>query len=623
MTVKIPPLRPSGTFAAAVLPHVVNVSFLPHSVPPAQVDAPRVLIVDGTSGLAERLRAALEQGGCDVYVCKDSQPVVEIVRRAMPDLVVLDVHTSTGSGFELCGELRATEDARHVPILIATEELSEQTVTRGLLCGADDVVAADRRPAELQARVRVQLRNKRDRDRLMRLRTERDNYQIEATVDALTGIPNRRTFDTKLGEAFRESRNDAMLFVDVDHFKRVNDKLGHDVGDKVLVAVADALYRGKRKGDICARYGGEEFVVLLPNTGSEDALAIAEGHRARIERLAVVPWLGPGQISVSVGVALRGPHDADPSAFRRKADEALYEAKHTGRNRVVLSTTTPASRVTPDKVETYLREQLASGRAGLPLLPAAAEEGLRLARDPRTDIGRIARLVDRDPALAARFVALAGSAAYSGRVRPTTTTTAALERIGLHTARDLLLQVVYERANEKLPAFGSEVARSFQRSVHAAIAARTLARHIHPSYDLAYLCGLLHDIGEARIYRILAGAPEAKKMPAREVQDLVTRHHEAAGADVARAWTLPPDIAVACEEHHVPAIERAPKAVRIVMGADALTRLCDLPTDVARDTENADVNLLLKLGLEPTAVPIVVGAIREETAKGEEPASER
>ncbi len=581
-----------------------------------------MLIVDGMSGVADRIQSALEQAGCDVYVCKDSQPVVEIVHRAVPDLVIIDVQTSSGSGFELCGELRAIEDARHVPILIASEELSEQTVTRGLLCGADDVVAADRRPAELQARVRVQLRNKRDRDRLMRLRTERDTYQIAATVDALTGIPNRRTFDTKLSDAFRESRCDAMLFIDVDHFKKVNDKLGHDVGDKVLVAVADALYRGKRKGDLCARYGGEEFVILLPNTGAEDALAIAEGHRRAIEKLAVSPWLAPGKISVSVGVALRDASDGDPSAFRRRADEALYDAKRSGRNRVVLSKATAPSRVTPDKVEAYLQKQLSTGRAGLPLLPAAAEEALRLAGDPRTDIGRIARLVDRDPALAARFVALAGSAAYSGRVRPTTTT-GALVRMGLHTARDVLLQVVYERANEKLPAFGEQVARSFQRSVHAAIAARTLASHIHPSYDLAHLCGLLHDIGEARIYRILAGMPEAKRMPAREVEELVRRHHGAAGADVARAWALPPDIAVACEEHHAGQVERAPKAVRIVMGADALTRLADLPIDVARDEENADVKLLVRLGLSAPAVPILVGSVREETARAEGPTSER
>lgn len=599
---------------------MASVSFLPLSIPPTYVEAPRVLVVDGTSKLAELLKEALDQGGYDVMVCRDSDSIADIVRTNHPDLILIDVETSTGTGFELCGELRASDSTNHVPILLATTELTEATVTRGLLCGADDVVAADRKP-ELQARVRVQLRNKRDRDRLMRIRVERDAYQIEATVDALTQIPNRRTFDAKMAASFRAGGASALLFVDVDHFKQVNDKKGHDVGDKVLSAVAQALYRGKRKGDVCARYGGEEFVVLLADVGAKEAAVLAEMHRKEIERLAVPPHYSPGQITVSIGVAVRDDEDGDVAALCRRADEALYQAKRSGRNRVSLAPIARPKDITPDNVEAYLRKQLGTGRAGLPLLPEAAHQALRLAEDPRTDIARIAKLVDRDPALAARFVALAGSAAYSGRVRPSTTT-AALVRIGLHAARDLLLQVVYERAHEKLPAFGAEVGRSFARSVRTAISARHLATRIHPSYDLAYLCGLLHDIGEARIYRILSGLPEAQAMGEDALAALVMRYHEAAGAEVARAWTLPSDIVLACENHHA-SIERAPTPVRIVMGADSLTRLIDCSDDVARDRENADVQRLVALGVSDAAIPLLVSGIREDTAKAEEPPSGR
>ncbi len=596
---------------AAVLSMDVVLSIIPQStVPPAQTD-PRVLVVDGASHLADKVRDALEQAGCRVHVCQDAEPVAHLIEMLMPDLVLIDAHTTTGSGFELCGELRATETARQIPILIASTDLSEATVSRGLLCGADDVVSADRRLVELQARVRVQLRNKRDRDRLVRIKVERDSYQLEARVDALTNIPNRRTFDARMVKACRAEGPFALLFVDIDHFKSVNDKHGHDAGDKVLQAVAQSLYRGKRIDDTCARYGGEEFVIMLPNVDVDQAKALAEAHRKGIEKLAVAPWLSAGQITASFGLVMRDATETDPGRICHRADEALYTAKKQGRNRVVQASDAKKTAVTPDKIEAFLLKQLATGRAGLPLLPEAAHEALRLAEDPRTDVGRIAKLVDRDPALAARFVALAGSAVYSGRVRPTNTT-AALVRIGLHTARDLLLQVVYERVHEKLPIFAEEVAASFARSVRTAVAARSLARRIAPGYDLAYLCGLLHDIGEARIYRILAELPEAAALK-NEVEVLVRRHHQAAGADVARVWKLPADILTTCGAHHDVPIEHAATPVRIVIGAGALLRLGDSATDA--DGESPDLDLLRRLGVSSGVAMQLVEALKVEWAK--------
>lgn len=574
---------------------------------------PSVLIVDGTSCLATKLREALEQAGCKVHVCKEGQPARAMVEMLLPDLVLIDANTSSGSGFELCGELRATDAARQIPILIASSDLSEQTVSRGLLCGADDVVSADHRLMELQARVRVQLRNKRDRDRLMTMRVERDSYQIEARIDALTGIPNRRTFDARMTKVCRSESDFSLLFVDIDHFKQVNDRHGHDAGDKVLQAVAQALYGGKRSSDTVARYGGEEFVILLPSTDIDDAFAIGDEHRRSIERLAVHPWLDAGQITASFGLAVRDPSDSDPTRICHRADAALYEAKRGGRNRVMRASSARKNNVTPDKVEAFILKQLATGRAGLPLLPEAAQEALRLAEDPLTDVGKIAKLVDRDPSLAARFVALAGSAVYSGRVRPTNTTTA-LVRIGLHAARDLLLQVVYERVHEKLPLFGAEVAASFARSVRTAVAARMLAKRIAPTFDLAYLCGLLHDIGEARLYRILAELPEAEHLP-EEVAKLVQRHHEAAGAEVARVWKLPADILTACEKHHDVPVERAPVPVRLVMGAAALVGLADSPVEALRDSKNEHVVLLGKLGVSSGIATLLLDALRVEWAK--------
>ncbi|MEO8877071.1 MAG: diguanylate cyclase [Polyangiaceae bacterium] len=597
----------------AVLPYV-GVSIFPQSLPPVLSD-PSVLIVEGLSGLGPKLREALEQAGCKVHMCADGQPAAGMVEMLMPDLVLIDADMSSGTGFELCGELRATDAARQIPILIASNDLSEQTVSRGLLCGADDVVAVDRRLMELQARVRVQLRNKRDRDRLMAMRLERDSYQIEARIDALTGIPNRRTFDARMTKMFRSESDFSLLFVDIDHFKKVNDQHGHDAGDKVLQAVAQCLYGAKRSSDTVARYGGEEFVIMLPSTDGDDAFAIAEEHRTSVEKLAVQPWLDSGKISISIGLAVRERGDTDPARICRRADEALYEAKRSGRNRVMRGPRSPKSDVTPDKVEAFILKQLATGRAGLPLLPEAAQEALRLAEDPHTDVGKIGKLVDRDPSLAARFVALAGSAVYSGRVRPTNTTTA-LVRIGLHAARDLLLQVVFERVHEKLPLYGKEVAESFARSVRTAVAARMLAKRIAPTYDLAYLCGLLHDIGEARLYRILAELPEAQHL-GDAVSAIVQRHHEAAGAEVARVWKLPGDILTACEKHHDVPIERAPMPVRIVMGAAALVGVAEGSAEEMQDTDNPHLILLQKLGVSQGVVQLLAENVRIEWEKSQ------
>jgi putative nucleotidyltransferase with HDIG domain len=185
-------------------------------------------------------------------------------------------------------------------------------------------------------------------------------------------------------------------------------------------------------------------------------------------------------------------------------------------------------------------------------------------------------------------------------VKPTTTK-AALVRIGLHAARDLLLQVVYERSSD-LPLFRDEVAACFERSVRVAHACRQIAALVRPSFDLAYLCGLLHDIGEARIYRVLSRMPEARTLSPAVIGDLVQRHHTRAGADVARTWSLPNDIVQACEDHHQPT--RASFPGRIVMAGAALVRLATQP-EIAGHAER---EVLAELGVTPQQIEALVQA---------------
>ena len=223
---------------------------------------------------------------------------------------------------------------------------------------------------------------------------------------------------------------------------------------------------------------------------------------------------------------------------------------------------------TPEMSETEreLVKRLRTGRAALPVLPQVAESALRLANDPDARINDLAELVDTDPPIAARFMSVANSVAY-WRGLLTSSTQSAIVRLGLANTRDLLFQVVYAASSGGLKRYQGQVQKSFKRSVVAAVAARTAARELQLESEYDYMSGLLHDIGEARVYRILDGLPRVEDP--KLVRELVQRYHTAAGAEVAMAWKLPTEIVDACAAHHDPKAIGVPH-VRLVMIADAV-----------------------------------------------------
>jgi putative nucleotidyltransferase with HDIG domain len=257
---------------------------------------------------------------------------------------------------------------------------------------------------------------------------------------------------------------------------------------------------------------------------------------------------------------------------------------------------TPASSEDADlpELERELVRRLKTGRAALPVLPAVAQSAIRLANDPDARITELALLVDTDPPIAARFMSVANSVIYF-RGWVTSSTQSAIVRLGLASTRDLLFQVVYASTSSGLMKYQSAVQASFRRSVMAAHAARVISRELSIGTEYDYMSGLLHDIGESRIYRILDGL----KLPTTPqlVSSLVRKYHESAGAEVAMAWKLPTEIVDACAAHHDASAAANPH-VRLVMLADCVVAAFE--AEVGQDKRELDFEPFDKLLVDPT-----------------------
>jgi two-component system, cell cycle response regulator len=319
--------------------------------PPLVERAGKVVVVDPSSDRRKQLRKMLEGDGRECVLLSDGDELLRVCAEFEPDLLLIAVDLPSGSGLELCGDVRASDPGRHLPLILLGEKADEQHVAAGLMAGADDFVTDLSRAGELRARIHVQLRNKRLLDTLQRVRSERDLLRRDAQIDALTGLLNRRSLENEANERWLARDRFGILFMDLDHFKSVNDRFGHEIGDRVLMAVANVLRAGLRPGDVIARFGGEEFVALIAGAGPESARLVGERLRRHIEEMPPM-HRGPRRITISVGATVFDPQRSEeaPPEILRRADVALYAAKHGGRNRVVLM---PAGALVPEgSVET-------------------------------------------------------------------------------------------------------------------------------------------------------------------------------------------------------------------------------------------------------------------------------
>ena len=256
------------------------------------------------------------------------------------DLVVISLSMVADDPLRLASRLRAGEATQAIPMLVIAEPEQRDLVLRGFDLGANDWLLRPLDALELRARARNQIRRKFYQDRL---RSDLGHALELALTDPLTGFYNQRYLARHLHSLLAAGQPNglAVLMLDVDHFKTINDRWGHQVGDAALTLIAQTLRGRVRVFDSIARYGGEEFVVVMPGTGELDALSAAERLRAAIEELRFVPETGTSHLlTVSVGVACCAPGATiTPERLIQAADQALYAAKRAGRNRVEVDQT--------------------------------------------------------------------------------------------------------------------------------------------------------------------------------------------------------------------------------------------------------------------------------------------
>lgn len=297
----------------------------------------RILLVDDRRSSHERIVQMLRS---ENVVDVESKPQEALFRATEGnfELVMINGSLDDYDALRLCSQIRSLERSRLLPLLLITEPEDSTRLLRALELGVNDYLVRPIDQQEILARVRTQIRRKRYTDRL------RDNVQLTmemAVTDPLTGLHNRRYLDAQLPNlvehAVTRHRELAVLLVDIDHFKSVNDTHGHAVGDEVLKEFAIRIRKNVRGFDLACRYGGEEFVIVMPETSRDTALRVAERLRERVasQPITVAGGLRQLSVTISVGVATLDSNADTPEVLIGRADQALYQAKRAGRNRVV------------------------------------------------------------------------------------------------------------------------------------------------------------------------------------------------------------------------------------------------------------------------------------------------
>jgi diguanylate cyclase (GGDEF)-like protein len=292
-----------------------------------------ILLAEDSAVIRAMVRRQLEDQGYDVIAVPDGLQAVARCKTDRPDVVLLDVDMPEMDGYGVLQAVKADAQLAIIPVVFLTAREGTDDLVRALELGAHDYLRKPFEPAELRARVSAALRVKVLRDELQRRNEELDKL---SRIDSLTGLANRRHLVSECSRMFSAARRRdepvGACLADLDRFKAVNDTWGHLAGDAVLKEAAARIQSAVRAEDLVGRWGGEEFLVLL--VAGSIATALIVGERVRTA-LAAEPIVLPDgtAITVTASVGCASATDGGPEQLISRADQALYDAKHAGRNR--------------------------------------------------------------------------------------------------------------------------------------------------------------------------------------------------------------------------------------------------------------------------------------------------
>jgi len=295
----------------------------------------QVLIAEDDLVSRRLLELLLEKWGNEVIVTHNGNQAWEMLQKTeSPHVAILDWMMPGINGLELCQKIRGVKRLGYIYIILLTGKGSKKDVVMGLKAGADDYVIKPFDKEELKCRINIGKRIVELERRILEL----------ASIDFLTGVLNRRAFINRMEEEIQRARREkaflSLILADIDYFKKINDSYGHQAGDIVLQRFAKELTNSLRKYDFVGRYGGEEFVICLLGPDNSQAISIAERIRKKVEKMRIkLPDSSHLiQITASFGVAsLSMLPKPNIDSLINMADEAMYQAKIMGRNRVYLA----------------------------------------------------------------------------------------------------------------------------------------------------------------------------------------------------------------------------------------------------------------------------------------------
>ena len=298
---------------------------------------PSILLLDDSRSVREEIRGVLQGHGIDAvfFEAENGLEGFKLMMEHPMDLVLCDLVMPQLDGMKFLQMRSSRKGLTDVPVLMLTAIEDMDQKIKILSSGAADYITKPFNEKELVARAMIHLKIKQLQDEL---RSKNELLLELSTTDSLTKIYNRRHFMDLAKKEFERSERlgfqVSLLIFDVDHFKQINDSLGHQIGDRVLTAVCKLAQKTFRHYDIFGRYGGDEFTVLFPQTTLKQALKVSERFEESVRELKL-EGMGSKRASISGGVATKTPTIENIEKLIKAADEMLYKAKQEGRARVV------------------------------------------------------------------------------------------------------------------------------------------------------------------------------------------------------------------------------------------------------------------------------------------------